>query len=64
VARQRGAAAAGEELESVVEPLGDLRDREHSRPRGRKLDGERNAVETPADVGHGAPLVVRPRGVL
>ena len=35
--------------ESILEPGLDLFRRQHSEPRGRQLDGERNAVEAAAD---------------
>ena len=50
VARQRGAAAAGEQPEAVVEPRGDLSARHRAQPRGGQLDGQRQAVEPAADL--------------
>ena len=50
--RQRGAAAAREQLECVVQPAGDLLRRQHAHARGGQLDRERDAVEATADLGH------------
>ena len=49
--RQRGAPAAGKQCEAIVEAPGDLLDAERRRPGRSELDGERNAVELPADRG-------------
>ena len=51
LARQRRARPAGEQAEPIVEPGGDLRDRERPGAGGRQLDGERQPVEAGADVG-------------
>ena len=51
LARKRGARPAGEQAEPIVEPSGDLRDRERSGAGGGQLDGERQPVEPGADVG-------------
>ena len=51
LAGQGRARPAGQEAEPVVEPSGDLRDRERSGAGGRQLDGERQPVEPGADVG-------------
>ena len=53
VARDRRAAPAGEHPEPLVEPLEDLGRRDGPRPGRRQLDGERDAVETPAELDHG-----------
>ena len=50
VARQRGAAAAGEQPEAVVEARGELLDGHRPQPRGGQLDRQRQAVEPPADL--------------
>src|SRR3981081_2889249 len=49
LSRDHGSTATGEEPESVVEPPGNLSDRENSDPGCRKLERQRNAVETAAD---------------
>ena len=53
VALDGGSAPAGEEPESLVEQPGDLGRRHGDDPRGRQLDRERDAVESPAHLGHG-----------
>ena len=50
LARQRGAVAAGQQPEAIVQALGDLLDRQRAHARRGELDRERNAVEPPADV--------------
>ena len=50
VARQRGAAAAGEQPEAVVEPRGELVERQRAQPRGGELDRQRQPVEPAADL--------------
>jgi hypothetical protein len=52
VARQRGAPAAREHGEHVVEPGGQLLDTKRRHLRGGELEGERQAVEPRADRGH------------
>ena len=54
LARHRGPAAAGEEPEAVVQPLGDVSARQHVDPRRGELDRERDAVEPAADLGRPA----------
>ena len=49
LAGQRGAGAAGEQGETVVESLGECGQGEGSEAGGSKLDGQRQAVETSAD---------------
>ena len=49
--RQRRAAAIGEQGKAIVEAGCDLLKPKRGGARGRKLDGERDAVETPADGG-------------
>ena len=56
MARQRGAAARGEEAEGVVEAPGDLLGPERPHARRGELDGEREAVEPAADLGDGADV--------
>ena len=64
VAGERGAAPVGEQAEAIVEPRRDLRDREHPRARRRELDGERDAVEPLADLGHHGRVVALARALL
>ena len=52
------APRAAEEPEAIVESRGDLRRRERRDARGGELDGEREAVEAPADLGDGGGVVV------
>mgnify|MGYP007135457263 CR=1 FL=1 len=49
VPRQVGAARVGQEAKAIVEPIGDLIDRQGLEPRGGELDRQRDAVETAAD---------------
>jgi hypothetical protein len=49
----RGAAAAGEQPEPLVEPGGDLGRSERDDPGGGQLDGERDAVQPATDLGDG-----------
>ena len=53
LARQGGAAAAGQQAKGIVQPRGDLLDAEHLHAAGGQLDRERNAVEPAADLGDG-----------
>jgi hypothetical protein len=67
VPRQRGPAAAGEQREPVIQPLGELIRGQRTQPDGRQLDGQRHSVQRPADPGHGGRAVrieleVRPDG--
>ncbi len=50
---QRGAAAAGEQPEPVVQPVGDLLDRHRPHPGRGQLDGQRQPVQPAADLHHG-----------
>ena len=50
LARQRGAAAAGQHAKTLVEFLRQLSGRENLYPRRRQLDRQRDAVEPPADL--------------
>jgi hypothetical protein len=51
--RQRGLVAFGEEPHAVVQPRGDVVDRERAHARGGELDRERDALEPPADLAYG-----------
>ena len=51
MALDRRTAAAGEETEAFVESRRDLGRPERDDPRRRELDGERDAVESTADLG-------------
>ena len=48
-----------EQSKAIVEPGVDLLDRQDLQPRRRQLDRQRDAVEPPADLGHGAGVVAR-----
>ena len=50
MARQR-AAAACEQAKAVIQARSDLCHRQHRDARRRQLDGQRNAVQAPADLG-------------
>ena len=52
LARQRRPAAAGQQPEAVVQPGGDLLDRQRRHPRRRQLERQRDAVQPPADLRH------------
>ena len=52
VPRQRGPAAAGQQPEPVVEARGELGGRQRAQPGAGQLDGQRQAVEAAADLGH------------
>ena len=58
VAAHRASGRSGEEPEALVEPLRDLRRGEHAGARRGELDRERDSVETPAYLEHGAHVVV------
>ncbi len=51
LARQRGAVAAGQQAEAIVQARRDALDRQRAHARGGELERERNAVQPPADVG-------------
>jgi hypothetical protein len=53
----RGAAAAGQQLEPVAQPGRDLLGGHGAQPGRGQLDGQRHAVERPADHGHGGRVV-------
>ena len=61
--RQRTARAAGEQVEAVGEPGGDVLDRQDPHARGRELDRERDAVEVLADLGDVRRVLVGDREV-
>ena len=50
VARHRRAAAAGEDLEAIVEAPGELIGRQRAQPGGGQLEGQRLAVQPAADL--------------
>ena len=52
VMRQRGAAAAGQQAEPVVEPVGELIKGHGAQPGCGEFDGQRYPVERPADARH------------
>ena len=54
VSRLGGAVAAGQQPEPVVQPGGDLRQRQCAQPRRGQLDRQWQAVERPADPQHRA----------
>src|SRR5438067_1803249 len=56
--RNRRPHSASEETEAVIESRGDLLRSEHSYPRCRQLDGQGNAIETPANL-RDRPGIVR-----
>lgn len=58
LAGQDGTAAGGEQPETVVEPVGDLPQRQHPQPGGGQFDGERQPVEPSADLGGGLRIVL------
>ena len=62
LAGQHGTAAAGQQAEAVVEPVGDLAGGEQSEPGRGQFDGERQAVEAAADLGtaSGSPATSKP----
>ena len=47
--RQRRTRTAGEQGETLIQPLAQFLDRHRAQPRRRKLDGQRHAVEVVAD---------------
>ena len=53
VAFHRGAATSSEEPKPLVEMACDLTRRQRDDPRRGQLDGQRNAVEPPTDLGYG-----------
>ena len=54
-----GSRSPGQKPESVLKSRFDLFRREDRDPRGRELDRERNAVETPTDASDGVGGVDR-----
>jgi hypothetical protein len=59
LAGQRGAAASAEHVEAVAEAHSDLVERQRGRAGRGELDGQRHAVQTPADLLHGAGGAIR-----
>ena len=53
LATQRGAAAAGQQPESIVKTRADLLHGKHLHARCRQFDGEGNAIQPPADFRYG-----------
>ena len=53
----RRAPPGGQELEAVIEALGDLGGRQVAHARGGELEGQRNAVELLADPAHGGEVL-------
>ena len=51
LARNRRAAPAGQQTETILQPSVDLVERQHVQPCSRQLDCERYSVETQADLG-------------
>jgi hypothetical protein len=49
VPRLRGAVAAGQQPEAVVQPVGDLGERQGAQPRRGQFDRQRQTVERAAD---------------
>ena len=49
MARERRTKPAGQKLEPIAKPLGELAHAEGFRVRGRQLQRERHSTETPAD---------------
>jgi hypothetical protein len=56
---QRRAAACAEQVEALAQVRGDLVERERGRAGRGELDGQRHAVQAPADLLHGADGVIR-----
>jgi hypothetical protein len=56
LARHCGAGTAGEQLEPVAKPRGNLLGGQHSHPRRSKLEGQRDAIEATADLGYRARI--------
>ena len=63
VPRQRGAAAAGQQAEPVVEPVGELIEGHGAQPGRGQFDRQRHPVQRPADAHHRRQRAGRrPRG--
>ena len=56
---RRGSAATCEQHEAIVQATGDLLNTQDRHPRRRKLDGQRNAFETMADLRDGRRVARR-----
>ena len=52
VSRLSGPVSGDQETESISEPIGDPGRGKQVEPRGSKLDGQRQAIHAPADLGH------------
>ena len=61
MARERRPGAAGQQAEPVAQPGGELLGPEQPHARGRQLDGQREAVQPRADLGHGGRVPVGQR---
>ena len=59
--RRRGPVARGQQPEPVIEPAGDLLHRQRADPRRGQLDGQRHAVQGPAQPGHRLGVVAAQR---
>ena len=58
VVRQGRPAAAGQQPEAVLEPVGQLLERDGPQPHGGQLDGQRHPVQAPAEPDHAGPVGV------
>ena len=56
MARQRGAAGAGQQAEAVAQPLENLLHGQDPRPDRGQLDRQRQAIEPAAQVGDSPPV--------
>ena len=61
VARQSRTGAAGQQAEPVTQPGGDLVGAKQPDARGRELNGQRQAIQPRADLGHRGRVPVRQR---
>ncbi len=61
LARKRGAAAAAQDAKPFVQALGEIVDRQHPDARRSQLDGERDAVQSPANLADDGRVAVRKR---
>ena len=58
---QRRAAAPGEQAEDLVQPGGDLVEREHARARRGQLDRQGDAIQPLADARHKGGIALSQR---
>jgi hypothetical protein len=58
VVRQGRAPPAGQQPEPVLEPVGQLLQRDGPQPPGGQLDGQRNPVQAPAEPDHAVAVGV------